>query len=300
MLARVRSLDVAFPLDLALILGSLRHGFGDPSVRVAHGEAWRATRTRSGPATMRLVVADRAVSVEAWGPGAEAALDGVPELLGFDDDPGAFRPTQPLIAELHHRMPGLRIGRTGSVWEALLPAIVEQKVVGKEARRSYQGLVRRYGERAPGPGDLWLAPAPGVLAAVPYFELHPLGIERRRADTIRRAAAVADRLERATTLPTGEAMALLASVPGIGPWTAAEALRAAAGDPDLVGLGDFHLPNLVAWALAREPRADDARMLELLEPFRGQRGRVVRLLEASGIQAPRFGPRMPLRSLASG
>jgi 3-methyladenine DNA glycosylase/8-oxoguanine DNA glycosylase len=195
-------------------------------------------------------------------------------------------------------MPGLRIGRTGVVWEALLPAIVEQKVVGHEARRSYQGLLARYGEPAPGPLGLRLAPAPQTLAALPYYQFHPLGIEQRRADTIRRAARVAGHLERAAALPAAEGLALLQRVAGIGPWTAAEALRVAGGDPDVVSVGDYHLPNLVAWALAGEPRADDARMIELLEPYRGQRGRVVRLLEASGMSAPRYGPRMALRSIA--
>ena len=70
------------------------------------------------------------------------------------------------------------------------------------------------------------------------------------------------------------------------------------GDPDVVSVGDVHLPSTVSWALAGEPRATDERMLELLEPFRGQRGRVVRWIESAGIQAPRFGPRMPPRRIA--
>jgi hypothetical protein len=48
--------------------------------------------------------------------------------------------------------------------------------------------------------------------------------------------------------------------------------------------------------LAGEPRGDDARMLELLAPYAGQRGRVIRLLEAARIKIPRFGPRFaPMR-----
>jgi 3-methyladenine DNA glycosylase/8-oxoguanine DNA glycosylase len=71
----------------------------------------------------------------------------------------------------------------------------------------------------------------------------------------------------------------------------------ALGDPDAVSEGDFHLPNLVAWNLAGEPRGTDERMLQLLEPYRGQRGRVQRLLEAGGTGAPRFGPRMRIHSI---
>ena len=86
-------------------------------------------------------------------------------------------------------------------------------------------------------------------------------------------------------------------MPGIGPWTAAEVGVRALGDQDAVSVGDFHLPHLVAFALAGEPRGSDERMLELLEPYRGQRARVVRLLEMSGLQAPRYGPRLPERRI---
>jgi 3-methyladenine DNA glycosylase/8-oxoguanine DNA glycosylase len=100
------------------------------------------------------------------------------------------------------------------------------------------------------------------------------------------------------SLSAEEARLRLRAIPGIGPWTAAEATRLAFGDPDAVSVGDAHLPDLVAWALAGEPRADDARMLEILEPYAGQRARVVRLLEVSGIKIPRFGPRFAPRRIA--
>jgi 3-methyladenine DNA glycosylase/8-oxoguanine DNA glycosylase len=91
----------------------------------------------------------------------------------------------------------------------------------------------------------------------------------------------------------------LCAFPGIGPWTAAQVGLAALGDPDAVPVGDLHLPNMVAWALAGEPRGTDDRMLELLEPFAGHRGRAARLLTLAGLQAPRFGPRNRLRSIRS-
>ncbi len=138
---------------------------------------------------------------------------------------------------------------------------------------------------------------PRRLAALPYYAFHPFGVEQRRADTIRRATARADWLEAIVDLPVDEAYARLTALPGIGPWTAAEVAVRALGDPDAVSVGDFHLPNLVAFALAGEPRADDARMLELLEPWRGERARVIRLLELSGIDAPKYGPRLTPRRI---
>jgi 3-methyladenine DNA glycosylase/8-oxoguanine DNA glycosylase len=192
------------------------------------------------------------------------------------------------------------------VLEALLPAIIEQKVTGAEASRAFRGLVRVYGEDAPGPPGLRLQPAPDVVASLPYHAFHPLGLERRRAELVRAVCREAVRLERlgdaaagpeATSDNRAKAYAALRAFPGIGPWTAAEVGLRAFGDPDAVSVGDFHLPNMVAWAMAGESRGTDERMLELLEPYRGQRGRVIRLLELAGFAAPRYGPRCPPRRI---
>lgn len=288
-------LDLPTPIDVAATMAPLAHGRGDPTLRFAGDGIWRATRTPAGPATIRVRALPGVVQAQAWGPGAEEVMAQLPDLVGMTDQPNRLEPRHRLIADLVHRLPGLRLTRSNRPFEALLPAICEQKVTGVEARAAFRSIVRRHGEPAPGPGGLRLPPEASVLARLPYFAFHPFGLERRRADLIRRAAALAPRLEGLTET---DAYRHLASVPGIGPWTMAEVGRVAFGDPDAVSVGDYHLPNLVAWALAGEPRADDARMLELLEPYRGQRGRVQRLLEASGIWPPHYGPRMALRSIA--
>jgi 3-methyladenine DNA glycosylase/8-oxoguanine DNA glycosylase len=297
------------PLDLRATLRPLLRGDGDPTMRLGPWSAWRACRTPDGPASLRIdQVTTSSARAEAWGPGAEWALEHAPGLLGATDEPAALVPRHPAVARAAHRLPGARIGRSGLVWDALLPAILEQKVTGAEARFAFRSIVRRFGERAPGPvpsgplepgRPLLVPPPPETLAALPYHLLHPFGVERRRADTLRRAALEAGRFERLAAGPFTAAEPRLRAVPGIGPWTAAEVGIRAWGDPDAVSVGDFHLPNLVAWALAGEPRGDDARMLELLEPYRGQRGRVVRLLELSGSRPPAFGPRLAPRRIAA-
>lgn len=286
------------PLDLIAALGPLRRGHGDPTIALGRARAIRATRTERGPATIEIEVGTRSVRLRAWGDGAGSVLAGARDLLALDDDPSPLRPRDRLVAELVRRGRGLRIGRTGRVFESLLPAILEQKVTGDEARRAFRLLVRRYGDPAPGPFGLVLQPTPETLARLPYHAFHPLGVERRRAEVIRSAARIANRLEEGSRLALADAYARLRSIPGVGAWTAAEVGIRAFGDPDAVSVGDFHIPNLVSWALAREPRGSDERMLELLEPYRGQRGRVVRLLEASGIRSPRYGPRMAGRDIA--
>ena len=294
-----RTYPLSGPLDVRRTLSPLGRGPGDRTLRFVANRAWRATRTPDGLATVALEHLGGQVRVQAWGPGAECAVDGVPALLGLDQAPGPFAGAHPTVAHLARRFPGVRIPRSGAVLESLVPAILEQKVIGVEARRAWFELIWRYGEPAPGPSELGLRvpPAPAVLAVLPYYAFHPLGVERRRADLIRRVAARASWFESIVDLPLPDAYARLTAMPGIGPWTAGEVGARALGDVDAVSVGDFHLPNLVAFALAREPRGTDARMLELLEPYRGQRARVIRWLELSGIAAPRYGPRLAFRRI---
>jgi len=299
---RSRTISPALPVDLRLTLFGLRRGRLDPSVRFEPTGVWRATRTPAGPVTthLRTTPAEGTVAMRAWGAGADWALDAFPQLVGADDTEDGFEPGTGVVAELHHRLRGLRIGRSGAVMEALVPSILEQKVIGLEARRSHARLVRGLGEPAPGPGagTLVVPPPPRLLAATPSWTFHRAGVERKRADTICRACSYSTRLEETVDMAPDDARRRLTALPGIGPWTAAEVALVALGDADAVSVGDYHLPNQVAWALAGEPRADDARMLELLEPWRGHRGRVLRLISLGAGAAPRWGPRLPLRTIA--
>lgn len=294
-----RTIPTSGPIDLGQTLGPLQVGGHDPTIDLGRDEVWRATRTPDGPATVHLEARDGRIAAEAWGSGAVRALEDASALAGTADDPAELDPEPGLVRDLHLRNPGLRMCASGAVLELLVPTILGQKVTGIEQKRGWQALVRRYGEPAPGPRPLTVPPAPDVLADLPYHAYHPLGIERRRADAIRRVCSRAVRVEEAGSMTSEDAQTRLRAFRGVGPWTAAIVARVALGDVDAVETGDYNLPNLVAWNLAGEPRADDGRMLELLEPYRGQRGRVVRLLMLAGEWAPRYGPRMPIRRLAA-
>lgn len=285
-------------VDLRLTLGRLGRG---PCGRFIGGARWWITRTPLGPASVRITSDGAEITVTAWGDGAEAVIDRAPEVVGATDDPGALLPQHPVVADAVRRTHGLCIPRPANVVETLLPVILEQKVQAAAAHRSYAGAVRKWGEPAPGPAatlGLMVPPDPAVLARVPSYALHPLNVERKRAETLIRAARLGGALEAAASMPAVQARARLQVVPGVGPWTSAEVALHSLGDPDSVPVGDYHLPNVVSWALAGEARGDDARMLELLEPYRGQRGRVIRVLTAAGRHAPKFGPRMARYSIA--
>jgi len=289
------------PLDLGLTLRPLRQGRGDPSIRIAPNDVWRATATAAGAASVHLRTVGTALVATAWGPGAALALDAVPALVGEADDEAGLQPRHLVVAELVRRLRGLRMPRTGAVLQALVPTVLGQKVTAGEAARSYAALVLALGRPAPGPAGragLMVPPDAARLSGVPSYGFHRWGVERRRAETIVRACRVATHLEAVAVLPREEATTRLQAVAGVGPWTAAKVSQTALGDADAVCTGDFHLPNQVAWGLAGEARGDDARMLELLEPYRGHRARVQALLVAGGVQAPRFGPRHRTRSIA--
>ena len=280
------------PLDLQRTLARTR------PARVAAPGVWRATRTPSGPATERLWMDGDLLRVEAWGPGADWLCETAAVLVAEEDDDSDFLPRSPLLAELRRRHPGVRIPRTQAVFEALVPTVLEQKVIGKQARSAYRRLLAELGEPAPGPLRLRLPPSPATVAATPYWVFHRWEVEQRRAQTIINAARHARRLEEAVAMDPSDAERRLRALPGLGAWSYAEIAVVALGDPDAVSVGDYHLPSMVAWALAGEARADDERMLELLEPYRGHRARVVQLLELAGIGPPRRGPRLALHRIA--
>jgi 3-methyladenine DNA glycosylase/8-oxoguanine DNA glycosylase len=286
------------PIALARTLFPLRRGRGDPTFVIDRDRAMRATRTPDGPATLAVAAVGDRLEMEAWGPGAARALTGGPALVGAFDDWSTFEAHHDVVAELRHRNPGLRLPRTGDIVGALIPAICEQKVTGHEARRAYRLLTRAVGEPAPGPFGLLLPPDPSRVAALPSHVFHRWGLDGRRRETLRSVCRRASSIDALADRPLSDAKVALGSLPGVGPWTVAEVSRLALGDPDAVSVGDFHVPHLVSWLLAGEPRGDDARMLELLAPYSGHRGHVQLLLEASATTAPRFGPRMEARSYA--
>lgn len=254
------------------------------------------SHTPDGPGTVRLLRNGDSIDAEAWGPGADWMLDHAPDVVGVADDPDSFDPPPGLVRELHRRARGLRFGRTSRVVEAMVPTVLGQKVTTKEAGTSFRRLISLLGVPAPGPRQWQMAPSAERIAALDYADLHGLGIERRRAGIIIEVARRAKRLEAAAGMTSEDAERRLTAIRGVGVWTASHVRGIALGDPDAVPVGDYHIPNTVAWGLAGEPRATDERMLELLEPYRGHRRRVITLLKRGGVSAPKYGPRIAIRS----
>ncbi|KQV06582.1 DNA-3-methyladenine glycosylase family protein [Leifsonia sp. Root112D2] len=292
------------PVSLRHTLAPLGRGPYDPTTVWGDRGVWRTFRTPHGAVTLRLTEHPSAASVgeieaAAWGPGAEWMIAALPALLGDGDDWSDLDVAgHPLLSESLRRNAGLRLMRTGRVLEALIPAIIEQKVTSIEAYRSWARLVRAHGEPAPGPAPegMRVVPSPAAWRLVPSWQWHAAGVDPRRSRAALEACHVASGLERTTdaALSGAEIARRLRSVPGVGVWTAAETAQRAHGDPDAVSVGDYHLAKQVGTALIGRD-VDDDGMLELLEPWAGQRQRVVRLILASGVRRERHGPRATIQ-----
>lgn len=278
------------PLDLRSTLRPLHGRFADDGW-------WLTARTPEGPGTLRVTRSRREVEGRAWGGGAGWLLERLGAIAGLEDDPASFTTDDPIVSEVHRTNPGRRFGRTDLVFDSLLVAICGQKVTGREASAAMRGLYRRFGDKAPGPNDrLRLPPDPQRMAATGYHDFHPLHLERRRAEVIRRVSARVEDIAALSDSSATEAALFLQSLPGVAEWTSAKTLAVSHGDPDQVAVGDFHYKHIVVHHLTGRDRGTDEEMLDLLEPFRPHRGRVIRLLHILGHE-PSFGPRLSPRDI---
>jgi 3-methyladenine DNA glycosylase/8-oxoguanine DNA glycosylase len=301
--ARGVVVQVVRDVDLGATLGWYRNGRNDPTTwiervesdPVASGRFVRATLTPNGPATLLIHwKRGQPLHAESWGPGADWLLARVPSMIG-DLDAGAAHlesDAHPVVAATTTANRHVRTGASGTLYHELLPKILEQRITAIEAKHQWKLLCQELGDPAPGPFDgLVLPPAPSVLQRQPSWWFHPLGIERKRAEPLIEAARHSSKMWAWAELEPVDADRMLRLIDGVGIWTTGCVLGPALGDPDAVPVGDYHIKNIIGWNLAGEARATDARMIKLLEPYVGQRGRVIRAIMAHGDSAPKFGPK---------
>jgi len=284
------TISVPRPFDLKQTLRALGVGVVDEQERW-----WWATRTAHGLATVALKGHKEGVFAQTWGPGAVDLIGRVPRLVGAREE-YEISPTNRRVRDFLTMARGLRLGSTADVHEAIATAVLGQVVTTTEGKRSLRSIVRAYGEPAPGPlVGLKAFPKPEAVASFSHDELHSHGVERKRATTLIEIGRRSKRLDEILSMGRGDAERRLLAVRGVGPWTAAIVMGQAYGDKDAIPVGDYHMPNMIAWALAGEERGDDDRMLELLEPYRPYRRHVLVAIKQSGIKAPRYGPRTAVR-----
>lgn len=290
--AGVRRWRAGFTPDVLGTFGPLRRGVGDPCWRVADGGLWWVSTTPAGPATLRVSLEAGVVVGRAWGPGADDVLGRLPALLGDEDDDTGFTAHHPLVARARRRCPGPRLGATLRGWDVVVAAVLEQKVTGREAWRSWRELCRRFGEPAPGPvpEPMWAPPSPEALRRLSDARWHQAGVDGGRRRALIACANAPAAVERAVGLRGVAGRELLCRIPGVGVWTAAETAQRAWGDADAVSVGDFHLSAVIGHNLVGHP-VDDETMMRELAPYAPQRHRAVCYVLRAGTRPPRRGPR---------
>lgn len=285
---------------MSATLALLRHGTHDPTTIVESGHLWHATHTPDGPGTLHIgwrsdigVDDDEAgVVARAAGPGAAWLLDSVPGMTGTRDRPIDYPEAPGVVRDALHRRSPVRLVACRNGYHQLLPIVLAQRITAGEAIKQWHRLVEHFGAPPPAlpgmPERLRLPPEPVVLARIPAYELHPVGIEASRARTLRVVATYAERIWQWSA--TTEFFDAVQRLPGVGPWTAGSAARVCCADADRIIIGDFHFANSVGWHLTGRARSTDDEMVDLLAPYAGHRGRVQAALVAHGA-APAFGPK---------
>ncbi len=296
--SRTRSLRVG-DVDLRNTLQPIGIYGIDPTHRWTANSFAKAVLTPDGPGTMRVDWNSSGdVTAEAWGSGADWLLDTAERWVGLADDLTGFDSSlHPKVERWWREHGNFRMASLGVVWQELVLVLLGQRVTTEEAAKSWNRMCRTWGEPAPGPDDLWLPPAPETIAALTYRELHRVNVERRRAEAILLAARRANRLEEAAAMSSTDALQRLTALPGLGLWTATATMVSTHGDPDVIVLRDYGMPTMVNYAFTGDAtrlppdEGGDEIMSEHLEPWRGHRQRIVRLLFAAKVNAPRRAPR---------
>ena len=279
------SVSVPWPHHRAT-LGPLVAGVGDPTT---HRTSTDFTFARSADVvrlSWSVVGKTTDYHLSVPDPALLDTLVGSRQLLAPTDcaSPAVSRATR-----LHR---SLRIAGNGQVFPEAIKAVLGQRITGRDAALQWARLVRLTGaqrEHHWGP-PLWSTPDPSQVCALSIADFHRIGVERRRAHTIRRLADLARRGHLDAITSMKELREVTHDVPGFGPWSLAVTAGNAFGDPDALPVGDFHLKNTVAWSIAGKPRGTDDEMLDHLAPYVGSRWWVVRCLTLEH-HAPRFSHR---------
>lgn len=266
-------------LDIPRTMALQQLGTYDPTARF-EGSAFIKVHEDEHGRVVRHTI-DRApsgITIEVAGEGAASLLDVWRAQFPVEDGHDAFVAVHPTLQRLVRALPGLRL--LGVPWrlDVAVGAVLQQRVAFVDAARAFRQVALKWGTH----DALGVAfPGPRRLASISTAQLQSIGIDAQRARAIHLLAREEVRsgfLRRPDDPP--RVRQRLLSIPGIGPWTTEMILGFGFGfgDRDALPLGDVHLPSLVASTLGGRTHGTDADMIELLQPYRGHRFRVVRLL----------------------
>lgn len=230
----------------------------------------RAFWTTQGACTLALRQAGAEIEAELLGPGAAVVRHRLPEMFRFLPQELSPDCAHAGLRQLSRSLRGLKVGPVPWPFDVAQAFILQQRVAFEEAARSFGSLVHCYAQPAPGPLPLKLPLHPEQWTQIGLNRIQQAGVDAQRARTLLRVAGLGLEVD----------LNKLGATRGVGPWTFQSVLGYAMGHPDAVPLGDLHLPRIVALYFQQRPGGDE-RMLELLEPYRGLRFRILNWIMAA-------------------
>ena len=205
--------------------------------------------------------------VEAWGAEPRPARRAARELFSLDHPLPQFYALvrhEPVLRGTERRFRGLRLPRDASVYEALLHAIVGQQLSVRAANALQRRLFDLAGSYLDAGGiPVPCVPTPSRLASLSVADFRSVGLSRVKAASLRSLAswALADppTTEALASMPLPAAVDALDRLPGVGRWTAENALLRGAGRPDVFVAGDLGIRvALDRYGVVRRERPEDA------------------------------------------
>lgn len=205
-----------------------------------------------------------------------AALSGVVarlrQVFDLDADSAAIDAhlaQHPSLARRVRERPGVRVPGAWDAFEIAVRGVLGQQVSVKAATTFAARLVASCGRPVADGGGAprWLFPTPQALARA---DLTAIGLTRARAATLHAlataVAADASLLSASATLD--QTVAKLASLPGIGAWTAHYIALRALREPDAFPAADVGLLRAMATSAGRPTPAALMRIAEAFRPWR--------------------------------
>jgi len=268
-------------------------GAYDPTATLSEGHFRKSFVTPSGVCSVRVAAVERGVEITCEGAEAGQKLAELVSSFEVDDGHETFLPEHPLLRRLRRDQIGLRLLRVPWLFDVACGAVLQQRVRFADACKDWRNIAERFGERDLAGSVAF--PSSSVLSGIPSWELEGLGIDAKRVRALIALAREVRMNPLRMEMSYSELRGRLGRVPGVGPWTVETTLGFGAADPDALPLGDLYLPHIVSYALTGKAEGNDDRMVELLEPYRGHRFRVVRLLYGARLTLPRMASRRPTR-----
>lgn len=250
---------VSPPYDFALTASFFARFATEIVDRFTEGTYRRALWVNGRAVTVRVRPQGRRLGVRLAGPRLTAGDVGaarrtVARMFGGGQDLGGFyrmARRDPVLSRTLPRLRGLRVACYASLFEALVIAILSQQVTIQFANTLKGRLVEAYGTRVRGDGEaLWAFPRPQDLAGAKVADLRGMQLSTRKGEYVvdlARAFAGGGWDEAALAALDDEAfVARVASLRGLGRWSAEWALIRGLGRTDLLPADDVGVQRAIS------------------------------------------------------